>query len=31
MDVVVAALDADAGLSLKATKPPVEGVPRVEA
>src|SRR5205823_2535655 len=31
MDVIVAALDADAGLRLKATKPPVEGVPRVEA
>ncbi len=31
MDVVVAALQADSGLRLKAAKAPVEGVARVEA
>ena len=31
MDVVIAALHADAGLSLEAAKAPVEGMPRVEA
>src|SRR5882724_1063759 len=31
MDVVVAALHADAGLYLEAAKPPIEGVPCVEA
>ena len=31
MDVVVAGLQADAGLCLKAAKPPIEGMPCVEA
>ena len=31
MDVVVAALQPDAGLGFDAAKAPVEGVPRVEA
>ena len=31
MDIVVAALQADAGLRLEPAKAPVEGMPRVEA
>ena len=31
MDIVIAALQADAGLRLKSAKAPIEGVPGIEA